>query len=129
RILILNQTFYPDVASTAQHASDLAAALVDAGHDVTVVCARRAYDRAGERFARRETWRGVQIRRIACSSFGKKTRWRRAADFGTFLMNCVAHLATLPRHDVVVAMTSPPLISWLGAWFTKVKGGRFVFWV
>ena len=26
-------------------------------------------------------------------------------------------------------MTSPPLISWLGALFTRIKGGRFVFWV
>jgi glycosyltransferase involved in cell wall biosynthesis len=26
-------------------------------------------------------------------------------------------------------MTSPPLISWLGAIFTAIKGGRFVFWV
>jgi glycosyltransferase involved in cell wall biosynthesis len=129
KVLILNQTFYPDVASTAQHASDLATGLVDAGHDVTVVCGRRAYDRAGERYSRREVWRGVQIRRIASSSFGKKARWRRAADFGTFLANCIAQLAKLPRHDVVIAMTSPPLISWLGAWFTKLKGGRFVFWV
>jgi glycosyltransferase involved in cell wall biosynthesis len=29
----------------------------------------------------------------------------------------------------VVGMTSPPLISWLGAVFSRLKGGRFVFWV
>jgi hypothetical protein len=26
-------------------------------------------------------------------------------------------------------MTSPPLISWLGALFARIKGGQFVFWV
>jgi glycosyltransferase involved in cell wall biosynthesis len=26
-------------------------------------------------------------------------------------------------------MTSPPLVSWLGAVFTMLKGGRFLFWV
>jgi hypothetical protein len=26
-------------------------------------------------------------------------------------------------------MTSPPLISWIGAMFTRLKGGRFAFWV
>jgi hypothetical protein len=44
KILILNQAFYPDVVSTAQHATDLALALTDAGHEVTVICGRRAYD-------------------------------------------------------------------------------------
>jgi hypothetical protein len=34
-----------------------------------------------------------------------------------------------PRFDVVVALTTPPLISLLGALFIKLKGGRFVFWV
>jgi hypothetical protein len=28
----------------------------------------------------------------------------------------------------VVALTSPPLISWIGAVFTRVKGGKLVFW-
>ena len=35
----------------------------------------------------------------------------------------------LPRQDVVVALTSPPLVSWLGSIFTRLKGGRLVFWV
>src|SRR6185503_3701056 len=35
----------------------------------------------------------------------------------------------LPGFDLVVAMTSPPLISWLGAMFTALAGGRFVVWV
>jgi colanic acid biosynthesis glycosyl transferase WcaI len=35
----------------------------------------------------------------------------------------------LKRFDVVVALTSPPLISFLAALFVKLKGGRFCFWV
>jgi colanic acid biosynthesis glycosyl transferase WcaI len=129
KILFLNQTFYPDVASTAQHLSDLAVALTERGHDVTVVCSQRAYDTPKERYRRREVWLGVQIRRIASFGFGKNARWRRAADFGSFLANCMIHLAALPRYDMVVAMTSPPLISWLGAVFARIKGDRFVFWI
>src|SRR5258708_23184753 len=33
------------------------------------------------------------------------------------------------RQDAVVVLTSPPLISWLAAWFTRLKGGRMIFWV
>jgi colanic acid biosynthesis glycosyl transferase WcaI len=129
KILFLNQTFYPDVASTAQHASDLAVKLVERGHDVIVLSGRRAYDNPGEQYPAREVWRGVQIRRISSFGFGKKARWRRAADFGSYLANCVLHLATLPTFDLVIAMTSPPLISWLGAMFTALTGGHFLFWV
>ncbi len=129
RVLFLNQTFHPDVAATAQQASDLAVRLVERGHDVTVVCGRRAYDNPAERYARSEVWRGVRIRRIPSCHLGKASRWRRAADFGSFLASCAFHLGGLPRFDVVVAMTSPPLISWLGAAFVTLKGGRFVFWV
>ena len=42
KILILNQAFYPDVVSTAQHAADLAVKLVEEGHEVTVIAGRRA---------------------------------------------------------------------------------------
>lgn len=129
RILFLNQTFHPDVASTAQYASDLAATLAERGHEVTVVCSRRAYDNPTENYPARSTWRGVNIRRISCTGFGKASRWRRAMDFGTYIANCALHLALLPKHDVVIGMTSPPLISWLGALFARLRGGRFLFWV
>jgi len=54
RILLLNQVFYPDVVSTAQHLSELAEALAQAGHQVTVLCSSRGYDHPELRFARRE---------------------------------------------------------------------------
>ena len=129
KILLLNQAFYPDVVSTAQHLTELAEALVEAGHQVTVLCSSRAYDDPQRRFAKSESWKGVEIIRLRCSAFGKKGRWRRAADFGTFLLSCAFRLLTMRRFDLVVGLTSPPLISVLGAAFAKVKGGKFVFWV
>jgi len=129
KILLLNQTFYPDVVSTAQHLSDLAVALAEKGHEVTVVTGRRAYDDPDKKFPARENWRGVQIYRIGSTRFGKKAKWRRAADFASFIVNCCARLAFLPRHDVVVALTTPPLISFIGAWRAKLWRARFCYWV
>jgi len=130
RVLILNQTFHPDVAATAQYASDLALALVERGHQVTAVCGRRAYDDGrGERYAAHETWKGIEIHRVSGTQFGKKARWRRAVDFGTYIASCSVHLLTHGSYDLVIGMTSPPLISWIGAMFTRLKGGRFAFWV
>lgn len=129
RILLLNQCFHPDVVSTAQHLTDLAIALASRGHDVTVVASDRGYDDPAKRFPHREHWNGIEIIRIRSLSLGKGTRWRRALNFGSFLLNCGLRLLVLPRFDVVVALTSPPLISFLAALFIKLKGGRFCFWV
>jgi glycosyltransferase involved in cell wall biosynthesis len=129
RILLLNQCFYPDVVSTAQHLTDLAIALAARGHDVTVIASDRGYDDPAARFKRRERWNGIDIIRIPSLSFGKNGRWRRAFSFASFLLMCALRLLTLRRFDVVVALTSPPLISFLGALFVKLEGGKFCFWV
>ena len=129
RILLLNQCFYPDVVSTAQHLTDLATALAARGHEVTVIASDRGYDDPTKRFKRRERWNDIEIIRIPSLSFGKNSRWRRAFNFGSFLAVCSLRLLALRRFDVVVALTSPPLISFLGALFVRLKGGSFCFWV
>src|SRR5687768_1521482 len=129
KILLLNQCFYPDVVATAQHLTDLALGLAEEGHEVTVVASDRGYDSPSIRFPRRETWNGIKIIRISSSGLGKQTKWRRAVNFATFLINCALRLTLLPRFDVVVALTSPPLISFLGALFVRARGGKFFFWV
>jgi len=129
KVLLLNQCFYPDVVATAQQLTDLALELAGAGHDVTVIASARGYDDPSRRFPRRETWSGIKIIRISSFALGKKTRWRRAANFASFLVNCAAKLLVSRRFDVVVALTSPPLISFLGALFVRLKGGKFFFWV
>lgn len=129
RVLILNQAFYPDVVSTAQHAADLAVRLVERGHQVHAISSSLAYDDPRRRFAAKENWQGVRISRIPALGLGKGSKLRRAADFAYFLARCAAKLAFEPRYDVVLAMTSPPLISFLAAMFVRMKGGRLAYWV
>ncbi len=125
---MLNQAFYPDVVSTAQHAGDLAQALVKAGHEVTVIASRRGYDDPRKTFPPSETWRGVRIIRVNSTGLGKGTRWRRAVDFATFLASCAARALLAQRFDLFIAMTSPPLISVLAASLVPIKAQRFVLW-
>ena len=128
KILILNQAFYPDVVSTAQHASDLAKALTQAGHEVTVVCSSRGYDDPRVRFPKQEMWNAVNIIRVRSTGFGKASKWRRATDFSTFMASCALRLWLLPHFDVVVAMTSPPLISFLSSLAVPSRASNLVFW-
>ena len=129
RILLLNQTFYPDVMATGQYLAEVAVALAERGHQVIVVTSQRAYDNPDLRFPKHEIWRGITIHRVGSTRFGKGAKWRRAADFASFIVSCCIRLVTLPRPDVVLALTSPPLISFIGAWLAKLHGSRFVYWV
>jgi len=129
KILILNQAFYPDEVATSQYAADLATALAAAGHNVTALCSARGYDDPSRRFSSQELWKAVNIVRVEGTSFGKGAKWRRAADFASFLIACGCRLPRLGRFDVIIALTTPPLISALGAIWKILLGGRLVSWI
>jgi glycosyltransferase involved in cell wall biosynthesis len=129
KVLLHNQCFYPDVASTAQHLADLAVELRENGHQVTVVTSNHGYDTSSVRFSRRENWKGIDIIRIPSLALGKSSKLRRVLNFASFFIACTLRLLFLRRFDAVVALTSPPLISVLGSLFVSLKGGRLIFWV
>ena len=110
-ILLINQCFYPDVVSTAQHTRDLACALRERGHEVTVIASNRGYDDPAVRFESHEVWNGIRIYRVPCLATGKGSRRKRALNILSFFLTCFWRLLTLQRFDLVIALTSPPLIS------------------
>jgi colanic acid biosynthesis glycosyl transferase WcaI len=129
RITLINQAFYPDVVSSGQHLTDLALGLAARGHEVTVVTSRRAYDDPGKEFPSQEVWRGIRIYRVYNTGFGKQVKWRRATDFLTFLLSCCWRLCLLSKSDVVVALTSPPLVSVIVAGYARLRGTKFCYWI
>lgn len=129
RFLFLNQTFHPDVAATAQYLTDLARALAERGHHVSVITGRHGYGQPQDIFPKHEIWNGIEIHRVRGTRFGKSAKWRRALDFASFMLSCCWQLLRVPRADVVVALTSPPLISFVGACYAALRGSRFAYWV
>jgi putative colanic acid biosynthesis glycosyltransferase WcaI len=115
--------------ATGQYLTEAALRLVERGHQVTVVTGRRAYDHPETQFPKSEIWRGIRIHRVGSTAFGKGAKWRRAADFASFIVSCCARLLLLPRHDQVVALTTPPLISFIGAWLARFWHASFCYWV
>lgn len=128
KVLLLNQFFHPDLAATAQLATDLAEDLVQAGVEVTALAARGAY-LGGGRLAGREVHRGVRIERVRCTSFGKGSVGRRLLDYGTFYGAAALRTLAQRRFDVVVAMSTPPLVATVGALLRRLRGTRFVYWL
>jgi hypothetical protein len=117
------------VVSTAQHLTDLAVELSSRGHSVTVLTSARGYDDPNLRFKSRERWKGINIIRIPSVSWGKTSKLKRAANFSSFLLICAIRMLFLPRVDGVVALTSPPLISFLAALYALFTGTRLYCWI
>ena len=128
KVLLLNQCFWPDVVATAQQLTMLARRLSECGHEVTVITGRRGYDDPNQVFPSRQSLPGIQIVRIPSLGLGKGSRWRRGLVFASFLSALAVRLLNTPKHDAVVALTSPPLISWVGSVFVRFKGGKLFFW-
>jgi glycosyltransferase involved in cell wall biosynthesis len=129
RVLLLNQTFHPDVAATAQHAHDLAVDLIAKGHQVSVITSRAIYGQRGGSLPKHEKLEGIDVHRVGGSIFGKGSTLARLIDFLLFYALATLKLLRLPRHDVVVPFTTPPLIV-LAAVITRwFKRHRVVYWV
>lgn len=128
KVLFLNQGFWPDIVATAQHAHDLAKYLAARGDRVSAVASRSMYGRSGAALAPHETVDGIRIHRVSSNLFDKDGLVGRSFDFLTFGFACLFEAIRLPRHDVVVCLTTPPFIAMVGLVLRAVKGSRFVFW-
>lgn len=127
-VLLLNQFFPPDLAPTGQMAAELGEDLVAAGFEVTALASRGTY-LGGGALPKRERHRGIDVVRVAATSLGKRTLVHRAVDYASFHVTAAAALARLPRHDVVIALTTPPLIAAVGLLARTLKRSRLVYWV
>src|ERR1051325_5777238 len=112
-VLIINQTFYPDIAATAQLMWDLAQSLSAGGNRVSVVTSRVAYGRK-DRFAPFERVGRIEIHRGAQTSFATASTMGRACDFLSFYPTQLLKISSLGAPDAVVVLSSPPMVGMLG---------------
>lgn len=128
RVLLINQTFHPDVAATAQHGWDLALHLRRHGHRVTAIASRSIYGQRGATLPKYEVVEGVEIYRVGSSFFGKSGTIGRLVDFGVWYVLALWKALMVRRCDVCVAFTTPPLIAMVGVMLKALKGTAFVYW-
>ncbi len=125
RLTILNQFFYPDHSATSQLMTELAQNLGEYGFEVTAIASRGRYNGGGA-LPPREQYKGVRIERAWATSFGKTCLPGRLADYLTFYLAAFWKLLTMPRQDVVMALTTPPLIGLIALIVGRLRGMRFV---
>ena len=139
RICFFNRSYHPDQGATGQLLTDLAEDLArDGRHEVWVVAGppllRSAPLGSAAAPARRrrfpfgrEERNGVRILRAWGTALGPGRFAARAANYLSFFgSSCLAGLA-VPRPDVVVALTDPPIIGLAALACARRTGARFVY--
>lgn len=123
RVLLLNQFFWPDLAATSQLLTDLARHLSDTGYDVTVICARSEYTEAADR----TLCPSAKIIRSANLSFSRGV-FGRILSYVSYLWCALWHGLRADKPDVIVTLTTPPLLSTIGLILQRRHGAAHYIW-
>jgi glycosyltransferase involved in cell wall biosynthesis len=127
-VLAINQFYAPDHAATAQLLSELCEDLVAGGDEVTVIASRGSY-LGGKRWPPRESIHGVTVVRPPSSSLGKTTIAHRLGDYLSFWASSVAAALAVKKPDVILALTTPPMIAAGAALAASGRRVPLVTWV
>lgn len=128
RVLLINQYYWPDRASTAQHLTDLAESLASQGHECHVLCSKGGYQADRSTVPAREVRNDVHIHRVGATALGRRSFLRRMTDYLSFHAGALVRSFSLPRCDVVVTLTTPPIIGLIGVLLARLKGTKHVYW-
>lgn len=122
KILLLNQFFWPDSAATSQLLTDLARGLAREGHTVYAISADGGYavSAAGDPPP-------IEIHRVKALPFARG-KLGRMLSYLSFYISAAIRGLTLPRPDLVLTLTTPPLISLLGTLISALRGSRHFIW-
>jgi glycosyltransferase involved in cell wall biosynthesis len=103
--------------------SEMTASLVQKGWEVTVLTGPAEGAPASER-----TGDGVRVERVGAASFTRESLWRRAWAYLSLYPAFLVRALRLPRPDVVVTKTDPPMLKVLGPVLGRLTGARTVHW-
>lgn len=122
KILLLNQFFWPDSAATSQLLTDLARGLQERGHEVYAICADGGY--AIKDISDPPP---VEIHRVKAIPFVRGVLGR-ILSYASFFLTAAVRGLTLPKPDLVITLTTPPLLSLIGNVIKIFRGSRHFIW-
>ena len=122
RVLLLNQFFWPDSAATSQLLTDLARGLKERGHEVHAICAGGGYALQDETNDPQ-----VTIHRVKAAPF-MRGKLGRVLSYVSFLFSCGLQGLFGSRPDLVVTLTTPPLLSLIGTAIKTLRGSKHFIW-
>lgn len=126
RLWVITELYYPEETSTGYYLTRIAEGL--AGEfDVAVICGQPNYSARGTRAARRETHRGVDIRRVRGTTLDKNVIAFRIVNMLTLGISVFfSAMLNFGRGDRVLVVTTPPTLPFIAAFASLFKGAGYV---
>jgi glycosyltransferase involved in cell wall biosynthesis len=126
RVCYFNRSYWPDTGATGQLLTELAEDLVAVhGMNVTVVTGYPVGVRRTELPAT-DVHNGVRIIRARGTTLSPRRFFGRAANYVTYFLSAALIAVRLPRQDIAVALTDPPIIG-LAALAARPRRGMVFF--
>lgn len=127
RLTIVNQYYPPDISPTARLAASLAEHRAAKGDEVTVLTSRSRY--AGGRIEHlpdQPLSENPRVIRTSSSSWKADRIWKRAWQYLLFYLGAIWRIGRLPRQDVVICLTTPPYIGFVGWWHARRESNSYL---
>lgn len=99
-----------------------------AGFECRVVTSARGYADPARRYPARETWKGAAVERVSVTGFGRASMLGRALDYAAFVAGAGARMVAGPRPDVVIGLSTPPVLGALAVAVARLRGARSAYW-
>ncbi|TQE98309.1 MAG: glycosyltransferase family 4 protein [Spiribacter salinus] len=122
RVLFINRVYPPAGGATGALLAELAEDLSAGGWEVHILTGPHPGAPEVDRQA------GVWVHRVDGLAFTRESTWRRAAAYLSLYPRFLTHALRLPRPDVIVTKTDPPMLKVLGPALGALTGARTVHW-
>lgn len=130
KLTIINQFYKPDLAPTASLAASVAEHRARMGDQVTIIAGKGGY--AGNDTPQGDTRAfadNPRVRRVWTPGLGKSNNLKRVVDYAAFYAFAMGRLATMPRQDLIISLTTPPIIPWAAVLHKRLhRRTKVVLW-
>jgi glycosyltransferase involved in cell wall biosynthesis len=130
KLLVINQYYAPDVASTGQLAAEICENLAASGTEVHVVTGQPSYTADSVEAPAYEIRNGVHIHRIEVGIKGRERRVERILGYVKFLLgaNRMARaIVNIEKPESILTFHNPPFVGWIGARLARKHNLRFTY--
>jgi colanic acid biosynthesis glycosyl transferase WcaI len=120
-VFFINRVYLPDDGATGQLLAELAEALAREGRRVTILT-------SGSPSTQDSRSSSIVVHRVRGLPFTRASFWKRALSYASLYPALLWRALRLPRHDVIVTLTDPPMLLMLGPLLKFWKRARLVHW-
>lgn len=126
RLWVISELYYPEETSTGYYLTKIAEGLT-ADFDVKVMCGQPNYSKRGKLAPKKEVRKGVEIFRSWGTTLDKNVIVFRLINMLTLSFSIfIKALFNFRKNDTVLVVTTPPLLPFISAFASIVRGGRYV---